>query len=255
MSQPRRTLFILAITGLLCLIYLWFFGTATMFALEARYVGWKLPEVKKTPGELPDQSIAQVPGRKLTYFGYEFEIPWDIDEAKSKQVGQMQLVAFRSGNALVISRSAPKEFVTKFLQTNPVGMQALYGENIFQSDYSLKEMILEVTPNKVGLLTSRKEAVGNAMLLLMKGIMMPRGGESGIYRIRTGDFRGFQFGDPRNRLRSLTVEIYDRDGGLGFIFAQRENGAEPPITQAEINRVIQSVRKSTNPNQKLAIIN
>jgi hypothetical protein len=248
MSKPRRVLFILATVGLLCVAYLWFFGVATMFVLEARYVGWKTPVVKRTPVELSDQSISQAPGRRLTYFGYEFEVPWDIDEAKSKQVGQMQLVAFRRGISLVISRSASKEFVTTFLQTNPAGMRALYGENVFQSDYSLKEMILEVTPNKVGLLTPRKEAVGSAMLLVIKGIMMPRGGESGIYRVRTGDFRGFQFGDPRNRLRSLTVEIYDGDGGLGFIFAQRENGSEPPITQAEINRVIRSVRKSTNPN-------
>jgi len=248
MSKPRRTLFILAITGLLCLIYLWFFGAATMFTLEARYVGWKMPDVKKTPAELPDQSIAEVAGRKLTYFGYDFDVPWDIDETKSKQIGQMQLVAFRSGNSLVISRSGPKEFVTTFLHSNPAGLRALYGENVFQSDYSLKELIFEVTPNKVGLLTPRREAVGDAMLLVMKGIMIPRGGESDIYRIRTGDFRGFQFGDPRNRLRSLTVEIYDGDGGLGFIFTQSPNDSAPPITQAVINRVIQSLRKSTNQN-------
>ena|SRR5207248_2407196 len=248
MSKPRRTLLTFAIFGLLCLIYVWFFGAATMFALEARYVGWKMPVVKKTPTELPDQSIAQGSARKLAYFGYEFEVPWEVDEAKSKQVGQLQLVEFRSGISLVISRSAPKEFVTTFLQTNPSGMRGLYGENVFQSDYLLKEMILEVTPKKVGLLTPQKEAVGSAMLVIIKGIMMPHGGESGIYRIQTGDFLGFQFGDPRNRPRSLTVEIYDGDGGLGFIFTQRPNGSAPASTQAEINRVIQSLRKSTNQN-------
>lgn len=49
MSNPKRTLFILAASGLLCGAYLWFFGVATMFALEARYVGWKTPVVNKTP--------------------------------------------------------------------------------------------------------------------------------------------------------------------------------------------------------------
>jgi len=77
--------------------YLWFFGVATMLALEARYVAWRVPIVKTTPTELPDQSIAQASGQKLNYFGYEFEIPWEIDEAKSKQVGQMHLVAFSLG--------------------------------------------------------------------------------------------------------------------------------------------------------------
>ena len=251
MSKPRRTLLTFAIFGLLCLIYVWFFGAATMFALEARYVGWKMPVVKKTPTELPDQSIAQGSARKFPYFGYEFEVPWELDEAKSKQVGQLQLVAFLSGNTLLVSRIAPKEFVNDFLSTgkaDSTGVKALYGEDVLKSDYSLKERILGATPDNVGLLTPRKEAVGSAMLVVIKGIMMPLGGESGIYRIRTGDFRGFQFGDPRSCSRSIDLEIYNEDGGLGFIFTQRPNGSAPPITQAEINRVIQSLRKSTNQN-------
>lgn len=249
MSKLKRILLVLAIATLSCVVYLWFFGVATMFALEARYIGWKTPIVKRIPTELSDQSITQVPGRRLTYFGYEFEVTWEMDQAKSKQVGEMQLVAFRSGNTLLVSRIAPKEFVNSFLSTgngDAAGLKALYGEDILQSDYLLKQRILGVTPDEVGLFTPRKQAVGSAMLLIMKGIMMPFGAESGIYRIRTRDFRGFQFGDPRSRPRSIDLEIYNQDGGLGFIFSQRPNTSEPAITQAQINRVIQSLRKSTN---------
>lgn len=251
MSKRRRIPLLVAISASLCVIYLWFLGVATMFALEARYVSWKMPAVKKTPVELSDQSIAQGAGRKLDYFGYEFEVPWEMDEAKSKQVGEMQLVAFRSGNTLLVSRIAPKEFVNGFLSTgkgDPAGVKALYGDDAFESDYLLKERIFETTPDKVGLFTPRKEAAGNAMLLLIKGIMMPSGGESGIYRIRTGDFRGFQFGDPQSRPRSLDLEIHNEEGGFGFIFAQQQKGSEPSITQAEINCVIQSLRKLPNQN-------
>ena len=247
-SKSRHILLVVASAGVLCLAYLWFFGAATMFALEARYIGWKMPVVKRVPTELPDQSIAQVPGRKLSYFGYEFEVPWEIDQAKSKQVGEMQLVAFRSGNTLSVSRTVPREFVNSFLSTekaDSTGLKALYGEDVLQSDFLLKQRILEVTPDEVGLFTPRKQAVGSAMLLIMKGIMMPRGADSGIYQIRKGDFQGFQFGDPRSRPKSLDLEIYNEDGGLGLIFTQRENSSEPPIIQAEINRVIQSLRKST----------
>jgi len=247
MSKTKRILFILAASGLLCGAYLWFFGTATMFVLEAKYVGWRMPVVKKTPTELPDQAIAQGLARRLAYFGYEFEVPWEIDEAKSKRVGQMQLVAFRSGNSLLVSRSAPKEFLNAFLSTgkgDAAILKALYGDDVLKSDYSLKDRILETTPDKVGVLTPRKGAVGNAMLLLIKGVMMPLEGESGIYRIQTGDFRGFQFGDPRSRSRSIDLEIHNEDGGFGFVFIQRQSGSVAPITQAEINRVIQSLRKS-----------
>lgn len=260
------------------MIYLWFLGVATMFALEARYVAWKIPLVKKTPVELPDQTIAQGAGRKLAYFGYEFEVPWEIDEAKTKDLGQYnpqplkeQFIAFRSGNRLTVFRIVPREFVNGFLSWGKAAEtrcaspdrddeaslalkwllcdlgapKALHGEDVLQSDYSLKVGVLETTSDKVGLLTPRKEAAASAMLLVIKGIMMPGGSESGIYRIRTGDFRGFQFGDPRSR-RPLVLEIYNEEGGFSFIFAQRKNISEPPIPQAEINRVIQSLRKSSN---------
>ncbi|HKW34923.1 MAG TPA: hypothetical protein VJN92_18070 [Candidatus Acidoferrum sp.] len=276
MSRSKRILVTFAVAGLICAAYLWLLGVATVFALEARYVAWKIPVVKKTPLQLPDQTIAQGAGRKLAYFGYEFEVPWEIDEAKSKELGQYnpqppkeQFIAFRSGNRLTVFRIAPKEFVNNFLSMGKAvegrcaspddeaslalklllcdlgAPKALYGEDVLQSDYSFKERVLETTPDKVGLLTPRREAAASAVLLVIKGIMMPGGSESGIYRIQTGDFRGFQFGDPRSR-RPLLLEIYNEEGGFSFIFAQQKNGSEPPITQAEINRVIQSLRKSSN---------
>lgn len=88
------------------------------------------------------------------------------------------------------------------------------------------------------------------MLLVMKGVMVPKGGETGIFRVRTGDFRGFQYGDPRRRPKSIDVEIFSDSGGLAFLFGQREKGSVPAITQAEINRVIQSARKA--PEQDLS---
>jgi hypothetical protein len=222
-----------------------------MFALEARYVGWKMPVVKRTPVELSDSSIMQGSARKLSYFGYDFEVPWEIDEAKTKQAGKMQLVAFRSGNALLVSSMAPKQFVSTFLSSDKAdqpGLRGLYGEDILQSDYLLKRAILEATPDKVGLLTPRKDAVGIAMLLITKGVIMPRGAETGIFRIRTGNFEGFQYGDPHGRPNSIDIQLFADDGGLAFLFTQQEKGAEPAISQAEINRVLQSLRKSTNPN-------
>ena len=269
MSRSKRILVTFAIVGSICLAYLWFFGVATMFALEARYVAWKIPVVKMTPVELPDQTIAQGAGRKLACFGYEFEVPWEIDEAKSQELEQYnpqprkeQFIEFRSGSRLTVFRIAPREFVNRFLSTGktflgapfllvgwayPGAPKALYGEDVLQSDYSWKERILETTPDKVGLLTSGKEAAASALLLVIKGIMMPGGSESGMYRIRTGDFRGFQFGDPRSR-KPLILEIYNEEGGFAFLFAQRKNSSEPPIPQAEINSIIQSVRKSDNKN-------
>src|SRR6266852_906843 len=114
MSKRNRILLIFAGVAFMVFAYVWFLGVATMFALEARYVGWKMPIVKRTPRDLSDLAFSSQPVQKLSYFGYEFEVPWEVDEAKTKQTGKMQLVAFRSGNALLFSRMAPKEFVSTF---------------------------------------------------------------------------------------------------------------------------------------------
>lgn len=225
----------------------WHFGVAALFVVETRYVGWKFPAVKNAPVELTDSSISEAAGRKLSYFGYEFEVPWDdLDEGKTKQIGKMQLIAFRSGNAVLFSRMAPKEFVQTFLantKIDPDNLRKVCGEEALHSDYSLHQLILEATPGQITLLTRREDAARSAMLLVMKGVMVPGEGESGIFRVRTDQREGFQYGDPQSRPKSLDVEIYADDGGLSFIFAQKVKGSGPAITQAEINRVIQTARK------------
>src|SRR2546429_6773060 len=84
MSTRGRILIGLFVVVLVCVAYLWFFGFQTLIALEARYLARKAPVVRVAPAQLRDFSISRSPGRKLSYFGYEFEVPWnDVDEAKS----------------------------------------------------------------------------------------------------------------------------------------------------------------------------
>src|ERR1700724_4555081 len=103
MTNRGRIVSTVAVAAALCIVFLYFFGVSSMASLEARYMGWKLPVVERTPVELADVSISQIPGRKLTYSGYEFEIPWDVDEEKTRQVGKIQLIALRSGHAILFS--------------------------------------------------------------------------------------------------------------------------------------------------------
>lgn len=263
MSKSRRILLIFGIAAVLCLAYLWFFGVATMFALEARYVAWKIPMVKKTPVELPDQSIAQGAGRKLEYFGYEFEVPWEIDEAKSKELGQYnpqprkeQFIAFRSGNRLTVFRIAPREFVNGFLSmgkavetrcASPDGddeasalkwltcdlgaHKALYGEDVLQSDYSFKEGVLKTTPDKVGLLAPRKEAAASAMLLVIKGIMMS-GGTSPA---------STEFGQETSEVSNLVIPKAAGHSSWRFITKRADSPSFSRIRRTALSR--QSLRQ------------
>jgi hypothetical protein len=252
MTKRERRLVVWANVVIVAGLGVWYFGVATLFVLETRYVGWKFPVVEKTPRELADLSISSAPGQRLSRIGYEFEVPWEVDEERTKQIGKTSVViAFRSGNAVLFSRMPPKEFVNKFQSLHKGDEERLklvFGEDALKSDYSLIRLILETRPDQVTLLTPRKDAVARSVFLLMKGIMVPAGGETGIFRIGNNELQGFQYGDPQRRPKSIDVEIFSDQGGVAFLFGQREKGPAAAITQAEINRVIQSVRKVPEEN-------
>lgn len=246
MSKGMRILIVLGNLVAACGVYLWFFGAATMFVLETRYVSWKAPAVKKEPLELTDLSVATATSRKLSFGGYEFDVPWDdVDEGKTKIVGKMEVIVFHSGNAMLVSTPPPKEFVNGILKSgfDEESFRRIYGDEPLRSDYAMYRLMLQTTPEKITLLTPRREAVGRMMMLTIKAIAMPDGANTGLFAIRNQNLHGFQYGDPRKRAPRIVVDLLDDDGGIEFNIGQRKEGTSPAITQAELNAIIQSTRR------------
>jgi hypothetical protein len=246
MSKWKRILIALGIVVVFAAVYLPFFGVQTMCALTVRYWYRKTPDVAKTPVVLKDLSVSDVPHRKLSYFGYEFEIPWDdLDEQKGKTVGTIHVSYFHSGNVFWFSSFPPKEFVNGIMKDAKLDSQDfrnLYGDDAFESDYGFHRKMLETTPSEITPFVSRRQAVAGEMLLLVKAVSMPKA-ESGIFSIQTPNFQGFQFESPQGRPFRITDELYSNDGGIDLIFLQKLGGSAPSISQGEINRIIQSVHK------------
>jgi hypothetical protein len=213
--------------------------------LEAKYFEWKAPVLRKVPVELTDLSISSAQGRKFVFSGYEFEVPWVVDQEKTKTIGTRQVIAFRSGNAMLVMYPPPKEFVNTVLKSglDRDSFQRIYGEEPLRSDYAMYRLMLEATPDKVTLFTPRGEAVGRMMMLLMKGIAIPAAAEKGLFSIRSQEFRGFQYGDPQKRPARIIVDLLGDDGGIEFNIGQKKDGSGSVLTQAEINRLIQTTRR------------
>jgi hypothetical protein len=248
MYKRSRVLLWLGAFVLLSFAYLWGFGVQTFFSLQTRKIARKAPVARNVPVELSDVSISRAPGRKLSYLGYEFEVPWeDLDKEKSKVTGNIAAIVFRSGNAILLFVVPPRDFI-KSTEKNFQGytevIKRMYGENVLHSDYAFKRAIYESTPRKITLLTSRQDAVGLSMIILMKSVMAPML-DSEIYTIRSKDFQGFQLGNPLHRPRKMAVELYSNDVELEFNFIQKDSGPVAAITQAEINRIIQTTRKTS----------
>ena len=244
MSKWKRILICAGVIVAVGGIYLWLFGARTASALMVRYQFRRQPEVAKTPVPLTDLSISSVPHRTASYFGYEFELPADdVDEAKDKTFGTVHVSYFRSGNAFWFSTSRPKDFVNEVAKTGNLGQQELkqlYGDDALESDYAFLKEMLELTPSEITPFISRKRAISGQMLLLIKAISMPNAA-SGIFSIQTQNFKGFQFDNPQMHPSEITVELFSNDGGVHLMFFQKP--AAPAISQAEINRVIQSIHR------------
>lgn len=227
-------------------VYVWFFGFQTANALMLRYQFRKQPDVAKTPVPLTDLSTSSVPHRTASYFGYEFELPADdVDKAKDKTFGTVHVSYFRSGNAFWFSTSPPKSFVNEVAKTgnlSPQDLKQLYGEDALESDFAFHKRMLYLTPAEITPFISRRQAISGQVLLMIKAICMPNAA-SGIFSIQTQDFKGFQFENPQSHPSSITVELFSNDDGVHLIFMQKAGA--PPISQAEINRVIQSIHKAT----------
>jgi hypothetical protein len=248
MSTRKRILIGLGAAVIVGGTFLWFFGFQTACTFMVRYEYRKMPDVAKTPVPLLDLSIAEVQHRTASYFGYEFELPWDdVDEQKDKTVGTIHISYSKSGNAFWFSTFPPKEFVNGVMKTgklDPQGFKQLYGDEAFESDYAFHKNMLQLTPSKVTPFVSQRQAIATQTLLIIKAISMPKA-SSGIFSIQTPGFQGFQFEDPATRPLRVTDELYSDDAGLEVTFFQKIDGSTPTISQAEINRVIQSIRKVT----------
>jgi hypothetical protein len=248
MSRRTRVLTSFGVAVVLFGSCLWFFGTQIIFVLEARHTARKLPFVEQTPAPLTDLSISRVPGMKLSYFGYEFEIPWtDIDQEKSKIVGgNKAIIAFRSGNVLSIWSGPPHEFMNGLLATGKLDQptfRRIYGDQALESDYNFMRLILEATPDKVRLFSPRSTTVSQGVLLSVKALCTPGDPSSGIFEVKTGPFKGFQYGRLQSPPKVVNVELFPEDGHLDLFFGQKRNGLVV-ISQGDINRVVQTIHKA-----------
>jgi hypothetical protein len=254
MSKRTRIFIALGIAVLVGGIYLWFFGVQTMSSLMVRYTYRDVPDASKTPAPLLDSSISSVPHKRMSYSGYEFEVPWDdIDEQKGRTAGTIRVIAFASGNAFWFSTFPPKQFVNTVVKSTKLDSQSireLYGDDAFASDYAFHQKMLQITPSEITPFIPRRKAIAGQMLLLIKALSMPKA-TSEIFAIHGPGFDGFQFENPQSRPFRISDELFSDDGGVELIFFQKVGGGAPAISQAEINRIVRSIRKiPTSGNSK-----
>ena len=202
---------------------------------------------------MKDQTISQAPGSRLSYFGYEFEVPWnDIDETLTKLYPKDQpsrvVLVFRSGLRLMITALPPRELINGIsgeLKTFPQNMESTFGHEAMKSDYNLVKILYEFTPDAMHHWNvSSRIFSREAMLLILKSLAPAKCAETGIFKVQNQNFEGFQQGNAENREHGVVVDLYSDDGSVELIFTEKNYTASAGVTKPEINRIILSLHNT-----------
>ena len=202
------------------------------------------PLTRITPRKLSDTEVSTSAGKTFSYFGYQFQGPWtDFDESKTqlypKRNPTMVVLAFRSGLRLSFW-VMPAKKATQGSDTaapNP-------GRELTRSRYEFTKKLYEFTPDSIDRWDwafSRGVRSQEMSLLITKSVLVCPCAESGMYNLQNTAMKGFQQGNPQAHAKLIKLELYGADDEVTFNIATDRPLEQ--LTQRDINRIVQSVRK------------
>lgn len=252
MRRLRRVLItvVIAVAGILAGIY-WIAPIALSF-----YTARAVPPVARVvPTELIDHTVSQAAGTRLSYLGYDFEVPWnDLDQSKTelypkdKSEKRSVICVFNSGLRLWLKVIPPREFADLWatdFKTPPRTFEAIFGAGSARSDYVFLNNVYSFTPDKMHHWSlSQPLHVREQMVLIAKSMMLVKAADSGIFNLRNQSYTGFQQGDPQASRDTIVVDLYSGDDHVEMLFLQKDYHNPLGVTQREINAVVQSLHRA-----------
>ncbi len=227
------------------------YGRPVGFLLYTKWNARKTPELWHVPAPLPAASAETSTGKTYAYFGYEFEAPWTQVELEKKY--RSEVILYFSGGPLIMifdPSASPNELpALKGESLNRgVATGSVFGADTLQSRYALLAKTLNVTPGDLRLSWSRQEMAENSVLLLMKEISFARF-KGHLYSFQTETMRGFQEGGP-GPAAPVLVEAFDAQDRKIELWIGAKRGATDVPSQADVNRIIYSLRPLTDSRSK-----
>jgi hypothetical protein len=263
-----RPFLIIAGSILAVLVCAYGWGIQTWTSWKFRHEAKHFPVLNMTPRPLPAVGANRTAGMQLADAGFTFEVPWsDPDSEKTKQIGQIALFAFRSGRVVEFFPPGPVDGDLLAVAEHSFGdshgnLKQLFGPESVKSNYAFHKTLLEATPAMLTPWMSQRDSMRAGFILLLK-MVSSVGGGTGIFSVEANGWKGFQLDDPAKKPKKITLELYDpQDRHAEVIFYNSAKAGEASITQADINRVLLTLRPTnqltsavTPPGQKTAAAN
>jgi len=224
--------------------------------VTARMEARKVPALKVAPLKLADYSVSNSSGTTLSYFGYEFDVPWNAN-FKQRVGKNLAEVQFESGQYVVfIVPENQSGLLTEIVEDHSLRMgdlRLVFGDLMKRSAYDQYGVLLNTTPESIQGFGPRAEAVRGVTLLTIKAIAFGPGLESGAFSFDLPGKRGFQIGDPQKSKR-VDLEVFDTAGHHIEISCGSTNSSIP-FSQPELNRILTSLHAESVPSHQAALQN
>jgi hypothetical protein len=211
--------------------------------------------MKVVPTVLSDLSVSDSPGKTLTYFGYEFTVPWNANfKERVGKSGQLVQLKFDSGQDIMfLAHSNSVGLLTGLADDDAAlkmgDLRPVFADLMKRSAYDQYLTVLNMTPQMLRPFGPKDEAARRIVLLLIKGGAFGPGLDSGAYTFELPDKRGFQIGNPQSSGR-VDLEVFDSSGHqLEFVCGS--TNANFRYAQPELNRILTSLH-ATKPLSRSA---
>jgi hypothetical protein len=230
-------------------------GIALLFILVLDKVGYPVAAsyflttrdsatARVAPKELTDLSVSTAKGTDMSYAGYAFSLPWtELDQVKDIDQNGLRFRAIRLHSGMQVN---------VFVMGAGTFFQSITGNDLWSNtfheilgpnatDYDVYQSVYEITPGNFHHWTlSNRLRYRETLLYIHKSLLVSPSASSGIFRVHNDHFNGFQVGNPSSHATPIEVRLFSEKDGVEFTF---DKGNANRITQAEINRVIQTLHK------------
>ncbi len=209
------------------------------------------PEMWIVPKRLLDTEINHAIGQKVSWFGYEFEVPW-LQMKLQRKTESMAVLTTQDGYGVLMFDPSQGSSTLQIMKQESVkqgiDVEAVFGAEATRSNYALRSKMLNLTPRDLHLFSLPREMVGDSVLLMLKTMSMG-GVQSSMYSFHTEWLQGFQVGDPAHEKR-VAIEAFDTNDREVQLWISVDKTSNHGLLQADINRIVYSLHSIPAPRME-----
>ena len=217
--------------------------------LSSQHLGKTDPELQIIPMSLASKAESSLSNSSIEHDGFIFRLP---DKGIATTIGQVTLVGFPNGTLEFPSPLRDEDSLV-FAAVHDDDAKRMLGSDMLHSQFKVMQAAMLVTPEQVKWWKFRSSQNRRAALLLLLKFVAITESDTGhlfairpIYTIASGEFRGFQLGNPDVPPYEARIDLFDHaDRHLAFDI-QGGDGHGQVLTQEEINAIVASIRPASD---------